>query len=257
MLVSKEDPSDGEIVLCTVRKILKTTVFVDLEEFENKEGIIHISEISPGRIRTIRDYVKENKKIVCKVLRKNPKYNNIELSIRRVTTGQRIKKLQEIKLENKAEQIIKTLEKLTKQKLFGKITTPVLKEYGSLFHCFQEVATGDITILTELGIDKKIAEELEKIIKQRFKPHEVTITKKLSLKCPTEKGVESIKKSLKKAREFAEKNKYISEFIYVGAPNYSIKVTAENYKTAEEEIEEILNDLSTALKKEKGFFEIL
>ena len=86
-------PREGEIVVCTVRKIMRTTVFVDLDGYINREGIIHISEISPGRIRTIRDYVKEGKKVVCKVLRKNERYGNLDLSIRRVTTGQKLKKL--------------------------------------------------------------------------------------------------------------------------------------------------------------------
>jgi translation initiation factor 2 subunit 1 len=39
-----------------------------IEEY-GKQGLIHISEVSPGRIRNIRDFVKEGKMVVCKVIK--------------------------------------------------------------------------------------------------------------------------------------------------------------------------------------------
>ena len=71
---------EGEIVLCTVDKIIGTTVFVKIEG--NGEGTITTSEIAPGRIRNLRDYVSPGRKIVCKVLRVD--VNKISLSLRRV-----------------------------------------------------------------------------------------------------------------------------------------------------------------------------
>ena len=38
-----------------------------------KEAFIHISEVSSGWVKNIRDYVRENQKIVARVLRVNPK----------------------------------------------------------------------------------------------------------------------------------------------------------------------------------------
>ena len=49
MLYYKEGmPEEDEIVLCKVTKIFPSSVFVELLEF-NKQGMVHISEISPGR----------------------------------------------------------------------------------------------------------------------------------------------------------------------------------------------------------------
>jgi len=65
MLLKKEGfPERDEFVLCTVTNIQFHSVFVDLDEYV-KPGMIHISEISPGRIRNIRDFVKEGKKVVA------------------------------------------------------------------------------------------------------------------------------------------------------------------------------------------------
>ena len=50
MLYRREGfPDEGEIVLCTVTKINPNSVFVNVDDYD-KGGMVHISEISPGRI---------------------------------------------------------------------------------------------------------------------------------------------------------------------------------------------------------------
>ena len=107
MLYTKDGyPQINEIVLCTVKKIYGNTVFVDLNEYE-KEGVLTISEIAPGRIRNLRDHVTEAKQIVCKVLRVDEKHNRIDVSLRRVPIPVMKDKLEEIKKE---EQEVEALE---------------------------------------------------------------------------------------------------------------------------------------------------
>ena len=93
MLFKKQDfPEESELVLCTVTSVQYHSVFVELDEY-SKNGMIHISEVSPGRIRNIRDFVKEGKKIVCKVLRINREKGYIELSIRRDNETEKSRKI--------------------------------------------------------------------------------------------------------------------------------------------------------------------
>ncbi|MEN9625985.1 MAG: hypothetical protein RL557_313, partial [archaeon] len=64
---TKHELEEGQIVLCTVDKIIGTTVFVRIDN--NGEGTLTFSEIAPGRIRNLREYVMPGKKIVCKILK--------------------------------------------------------------------------------------------------------------------------------------------------------------------------------------------
>ena len=81
MLLRKQGfPEESEIVLCTVTSVRYNSVFVSLNEY-NHSGMIHISEVSPGRIRNIRDYVKEDKVVICKVLRINKDRGYIDYGI--------------------------------------------------------------------------------------------------------------------------------------------------------------------------------
>src|SRR3989344_570630 len=106
----KGKPEVGDTVICTVNKILYHSVFVSIDDYENLEGMIHISEIAPGRIRNLRDYVVEGKKIVCSVLNINPQ-GNIDLSLRRVNTAQMVNKLKDYKQEEKAEKLLEQIGK--------------------------------------------------------------------------------------------------------------------------------------------------
>jgi len=68
MLLKKTGfPEDEELVLCTVTGINPHSVFCTLDEYGGRTGMIHISEVAPGRIRNIREYVTKGKKVVCKV----------------------------------------------------------------------------------------------------------------------------------------------------------------------------------------------
>ena len=52
MLYKKEGlPEENEIVICTIKKILPNSVFVDLDEYKNREGLIHISSIQHGSVQ--------------------------------------------------------------------------------------------------------------------------------------------------------------------------------------------------------------
>src|SRR3989304_1847417 len=93
----------GDIILCTVDHIVGTTVFVHIEG--NGEASIVFSEIAPGRIRNIRDYVVPKKKIVCKVLRVSG--DRIDLSLRRVTQKEQKELKERYKQEKSYESILK------------------------------------------------------------------------------------------------------------------------------------------------------
>src|SRR3990167_3310904 len=110
---------EGDLVLCTVEKIVGTIVFVNIDG-EKKQGSIVLSEIAPGRIRNLRDYVVPKKKIVCKILRIYDK-GNIELSLRRVTLKEKKEVLEQFKLEKSYESILRSVLGENAQKIIENI----------------------------------------------------------------------------------------------------------------------------------------
>ena len=104
--MNKEWPEEGDLIVGTVHKVLNYGAFAKLEEYEGKEAFIHISEVSSGWVKNIRDYVRENQKIVARVLRVNPKKGHVDASLKRIREDQRTRRMQQWKIEQKAEKLL-------------------------------------------------------------------------------------------------------------------------------------------------------
>lgn len=247
-------PDEDELVLCTVTKVFPHAVFCNLDEFD-RTGVIHISEVSPGRIRNIRDFVKEDKKVICKVLRVNTQKGHIDLSLRRVNEAQRRTKNNEIKQEQLAEKILEFVARKNKEdirKFYNQITDKVFEKYSSLYECFEEVVNTKIT-LVELGIDVKIADEILPVIYQRIKPPEVEIEGTLHLISNENNGIDIIKEALKQAKDTSE-----DIFVrYDSAGRYNITVKASNYPDAEKILKEATDKAITFVEDKKGEAEFI
>lgn len=249
MLLRREGwPEDGELVLCKVTKVMPSSVFCNLEEY-GRSGMIHISEISPGRIRNIRDFVIEGKIIICKILKINKEKGYIDLSLRRVSESMRRKKSDEIKQEQKAEKIVELVAKELKvnvKALYSEITKELFEKYNSLYPAFEDVALRGKS-LVKSGIDKKIAEKLEEAIKQKIKPPEIFVEGEFRIVSYSPDGVEIIKEALsplEKKENFTIK--------YLGNGKYLFKVTAEDYKTAEKLLKENVESTVSFIEKKGG-----
>jgi len=224
-------PEEGELVLCTVTSVQYHSVFVDIDEY-GKGGLIHISEVSPGRIRNIRDFVKEGKKIVCKVLRINIEKGYIDLSLRRVNESEKRRKIDNIKKEQNAEKIVEIAAGkagIKTEQLYNEILENIKKKYVSLNEFF-EATLKDQNILEGLNIEKKRLDILQETIKQRIKPAEVEIRGKLKITTYAPNGAEIIKNSLKKAEESTKGRIVIN---YLGSGYYRFLIKAPDYKEAE------------------------
>lgn len=248
MLYKKEGfPEDSEIVLCTVLEVQHNTIFVLLDEYSRK-GVIHISEISPGRIRNIRDFVVEGKKVICKVLRINQERGHIDLSLRRVTETQKREKNNIIKQEQKAEKILELVCKESKcdlKEIYNRIKLAAFQRYHTLFSCFEDIVAGNFSV-SELKLDSKMSKALEELIRTRIKPPEVEIKGILKTESYEPDGVEVIKEAIRKGRQ---DNITIS---YAGAGRFNMSIKAEDYKTAENMLKKSVDAIANYMKERRS-----
>nr|MCK4930331.1 translation initiation factor IF-2 subunit alpha [Nanoarchaeota archaeon] len=242
-------PEEGELVFCTVTKIQYHAVTINLDEYD-KQGLIHISEVSPGRIRNIRDYVTEGKKVVCKVIRIDPDRGHIDLSLRRVNDSQRRSKTEAIKQEQKAEKIVSILaERMKKpaQELYKEIAPVVMNNYLWLYLAFEDVVENNVS-LEELGINKEFAKKLEELIRDKIKPKKVEIIEKVMVKTYDENGLEVVKKAFEKAKK-VESHLQIN---YLGGGAYRMLITAKDYKKAESILKQVQENMTGFIEEKKG-----
>ena len=240
-------PEEGEIVLCTVKKILYHSVFATIDEYNALEGMLHISEISPGRIRNIRDYVKEGKQIVCKVLRIDKEKGHIDLSLRRVNNAQKINKIQDSKSEQKAEKILEFIGKDSGKDLpqmYKELGYTLIEKYGSINASFENFSL-DPSQIDELKLTKKLSEFLKKTVEEKIKSPEVEIKEIIEITTDKPNGIDIIKKILAKLQKGDIK------ISYIGSPKYKISIKASDYKTAEGLIQQLNEDAEKMAEEEE------
>ncbi|HEX55431.1 MAG: translation initiation factor IF-2 subunit alpha [Candidatus Altiarchaeales archaeon] len=254
-----EYPEQGELVIATVQNIFKHGAFVTLDEYGNKRGLLHLSEISLKWVRNIRDYVREGQKVVLLVLRVNPERGHIDLSLRRVTDAQRKAKLQQVKREQRANKLLDLLAdelSLPRNKVKEAISNEILKRFDTLYDGLEAILI-DNKIIDELNINEDWKPHLLNLIKNSIKLPYVEVTGYVKLQSYEPNGIDIIRNALDNIVKY-DANGYDDYKIsvkYVSAPLYSIKVIARDYKSAEKILRDAANEAISYIKRNNGIGE--
>ena len=139
-----ELPEVGEIIVATIAKIGDHGAYATLDEYNNVQGFLHVSEIAHGWVRNINKFVKEGEKKVLLVKKIREGREEIDLSLKQVSRDQQKKKLLDVKRFEKGKGIMKNMQ--DKSKLSNsdieKLEDKILSKYLFLFRIFlhQEVS---------------------------------------------------------------------------------------------------------------------
>lgn len=255
LLRRSEWPERGELVLAAVQKVTDYGAYVTLEEYGNKEGLLHRNEISTSWVRNIRDHVREGQKLVLKVLRVDSGKKHIDLSRKRVNKRERIDKVYLFKRERKAETFLRvSAEKLHKpvEEIFEKAAFPMEEAYGDVYTALEESSRQGAEVLTKIGVPEEIAQPLAELAQERIHPPLVEVKGELQLTSTKPDGVNQIKKALHTAQKSSTSKTTKIHIYTVAAPKYFVKVEAENYKEAEGMLKKAVDAAIKTITKSGG-----
>ena len=242
-------PTPGELVVGKVDSIEDFGVFVDLEEYEEKRGLIHISEVASGWIKNVRDHVRVGQTVVCKVLEVDKSSQQTDLSLKDVNEHQRKETIQRWKNDQKAD---KWMSLAFGEDIDDETCTTVANElievHGGLYEGFEQAAIHGHEALTETDLADEQVDAIVETARENVSVPYVTVTGYVDLICSADGGVDAVKEALQAAEGNGEVSEEIDlEVTYVGAPEYRIRVQAPNYKTAESELEKSAERASVAI----------
>ena len=220
----------GDLILCKVEKVTNTITFVKMPN--GHEGTIISSEIAPGRIKLMRQYVTPNKQIVCKILKIDG--DHIHLSLRRVSSKEKKEVMQAFKqsqIINVAfKQIFGDKEKLVKEK--------ILKDFDSLTE-FINSAKNDGSLISKY-IPKEKQEAIKKVSEKKRKKQE--LKQNIKIKCMESDGIKKIKKIL-------EVNNDRASITYISAGNLKLKLIVDDFKQGKKEMTKLIEEMEERAKK--------
>lgn len=245
----KEFPEEDEVLFGTVNKVIGTSVFVKMGDY-NKEGVISFSEVAPGRIRNIRDYVRIGQKIVCKVLRVDKAKGHVDLSLRRVSSKEKKEIIQEYKRE---KEFFVVLNLIIKDKLKVESIVNGLKKkikFSELLHKIISNPNEVKVLLKEAGIAEAETVKLMEVVAEKLREKKIIAKAKVALTSEAADGIERIKRVLV---EIENKG---AEVHYLGAPYYLITVESINHKEANRRLTSLLDEIVLKAKENNYKVEI-
>jgi translation initiation factor 2 subunit 1 len=235
-----EWPEAGDLVMATVETVTDYGAYVKLDEF-GKRGLLHVSEISSSWIRNIRDFVREGQKLVLKVLRVDTEKGHIDLSLRRVTKREKIEKIKSWKTERKADALLRGVAEkvgLSPDEVYAQAGRLIDEHFG-LYEGFEKASREGFEVLTAVGVPENLARAFAEVAAERIRVKLVKVKGVLEVRCTKPNGVKVIQEAFLDAAK-AEKPKDAEvRFYVIAAPKYSVEVSAENYKRAEDVLQKV------------------
>ncbi|HLD39176.1 MAG TPA: S1 RNA-binding domain-containing protein [archaeon] len=248
MVKKRGMPSIGELVICKISKINPNSAFAYLEEY-GIEGMIHISEVSSGWIRDIRQFVKTGQTAVAKVTRVEE--NHVSLSLKRVDKKQENNKIKDYRLNQRAEKMLQIAAEGMKKTLdnaYEEVGFVLQENFGSLYEGFK-LSLSNPKLLKERGIPEKWVDQLKMVAEKTIVQKEFEFRARLHIKIYKEGGVNIIKEIVTNARKSG------LDVRYIAAPEYLVKFKTMNAKKGEREFIDLLEKIK--YKDAETYFEMI
>jgi translation initiation factor 2 subunit 1 len=248
-------PESGELVISTVVRIIHYGAYATLDEYNDVEGLLHISEVSSSWVKNIRDHVREGQKTVLKVLRVDSAKLHVDLSLRQVSDRERREKLLHWKQENRGKQLLNlAAEKMhiTREEAYEKVGKLIEDNYGNIYLGLEKTVESGQQALSKIGIPSDWADLLTELAVSNIKISRVKIRGNLELTSTKPNGVDILKNVFAKAIGIKKPSGSTIKLFTIGAPRYRIEIVAEDYKQAEKLLERVVQRTLKNIKLEGG-----
>ncbi|MBT4192458.1 MAG: S1 RNA-binding domain-containing protein [Candidatus Diapherotrites archaeon] len=247
--VEMDYPDRNELVVVKITQVLDYGVFVELLEYGNRRGFVHISNVSSSWVKNIRNLVKMNQVRVAKVLNIDLDKKQIDLSFASISPQREKQKMVEFKQVNREEKLIALLAKQEKKEFdetWEQVADPLIEEYGSLYKAFEKVALGeDINKL----IEAKWLAPVKELVEKNIVVSEKTLKGILKLSTLQDDGLELVKQVLKEIE--AVKG---CSVLYKGAGVFVISCSSPTFKETEKTLKSAVEKAENKAKKTKVSF---
>lgn len=194
-------PEVDDLVMVTVGQIADMGAYVTLNEYNNLEGMVLLSELSRRRIRSVQRLIRVGKQEVVVVLRVDREKGYIDLSKRRVSPEE-VEKFEEkynrSKLVHSIMRHVAERRDMNLESLYRAVGWPLYRKYGHAYDAFKAALADPEAVWGSLPepVDPAILAELMQNIVRRLTPQKLKIRADVEVACFGYEGIDAVKAAL-------------------------------------------------------------
>ncbi|VDN54012.1 unnamed protein product [Dracunculus medinensis] len=258
-------PDVEDTVMVNVRQIAEMGAYVSLLEYNNKEGMILLSELSRRRIRSVNKLIRVGRSECVVVIRVDEDKGYIDLSKRRVYSKDliqcedRFAKAKAVNsiLRHVADQLDYTKEEEL-ENLYEKTAwyfDKKLKKKAAAYDVFKK-AISDPSVLDECDINNEIREKLLEDIRKRLTPQAVKIRADIEVSCFAYDGIDAVKDALIKGQKCSTEEMPI-KINLIAAPLFVVTTQTMERADGLYAVNKALDMIKTTIESYQGIFKIV
>jgi len=265
-----EFPELETTVVVQVRHVdEKLGAYVSLLEYDGREAMINIGELSKKRIRSMVKVLRIGAIEVCMVMSVDEDKGYINLSKKRVEPEDAAPKMEEFAKAKAVHGIMQHVSAkygLEVEEMCKKVSWPLYEKYGSSFEAFKRHVEEEINIWNDIdwkgeGLDlSDKAEEIKADIELHMKRRLIASTFRLMAKCEVAcheyEGIDAIKESLQEGYK-ANKEDIEVHIKLIAHPVFALSCMCKDKELGVNMLNESMNFIKEAILSKGGSFNIV
>jgi len=261
-----EFPQLEDIVVVQVKRIVDMGAYVSLLEYNGKEGMMLLSELSKRRIRSVSKLLRVGRTEICMVLRVDEQKGYIDLSKRRVAPEDAAAKEESFAKSKAVHGIMRHVagqNNIPVEELCMKISWPLHKKYGNAYEAFRKHVNEELNVWDELDFSQpgqdltemkqKIQEDIELNLRRKLIQQMLRLRAKVEVSCSEYEGIDAIKKALLKGME-ASKQDCELKIRLVACPLFIHSCMVRDKEQGMAMLNEAIDLMRKSIESDKGKF---
>jgi len=267
-----EFPKEGDdsLVLARIDKFDdKSGAYVSLLEYDGREGMINLGEISKKRIRSMLKILRIGSIECLSVMNVDEEKGYINLSKKRVDpddVGPKQEQFAKAKAVHGIMQHVSASHGLEVTDLCEKVSWPLHTKHKCAFTAFKQHIENEINVWEDVDFSKpgkdishladKIKEDIELHMKRRLVVSTVRLMAKCEVSCHEYEGIDAIKESLQEGRK-ANKDGFEVDIKLIAHPVFALTCTCQEKEQGVKVLAVALDLIKAAIESKKGIFAIV
>jgi len=261
-----EFPELEEVVVVQVKRIVEMGAYASLLEYNGREGMMLLSELSKRRIRSVSKLLRVGRNELCLVHRLDVEKGYIDLSKRRVAPEDAIAKEEQFAKAKAVHGIMRHVamnNDIPVEELCSKVAWPLYNSHGNAHDALRKHINGELDVWEQLdfsqpGMDlshlaDKIKEEIEVDLRRKLFQQMLRMRAKIEVSCSGYEGIDAIRESLLKGLE-ASTDECDVKIKLIAHPQFALSCMCRDKVQGLQTIEKAMSLIETTITEKGGVY---